>query len=923
MIRLLILFVLLGVFFACDNSGGKNPAGSVAEIKEGSLEGMVLVKTLNSVALLGTADSSSKNNERPAMSVKLDYDFQIGSHEVTCGEFLDLMEGFSDKKCENDKLPMTNVTYYDAILFANARSKKEKMDTVYTYGKATFNSDGNCTNLEAFSFKPDVNGYRLPTEAEWVLVAAHNWNPKKGWSLDNSNNMLHEVCSAEEVKSASKNFVCDMAGNALEWVNDWLGNFRDTLIYNYVGAPDGGPLGERVVKGGYYSLPASQIKMHSRGDFYTVASYKKEDYIGFRLAYGAIPDAAWMNSDGDVSESHFVALTNPGTVRRLTGSFATKLVFRNDLSGNLAFVDYSSGTLAVQEIKDTIDCYHPDISPDGNYVAFSTSFEGLDGNSKVYVRLLNADDKNKVVLDVENAAIPRWKVTANGDTVIVYVSSAGTNENESDFKKKSTWQVSFAQGKFGTPEKLYDGSYHGGVSSDGKLAVTGSTVFRSRIDVGSAVKDSVWYDGFQACNVSLARDLTKRSLFLDFGDGPGKDYVGSGYKVHEQIFIVDSLGELIGNIAAPKGNTFDHSEWALTNVYEADRKENVVVAVMVNSNGAHTKIVAIDVEDGHVVELVEGDELWHPCLWRKNSPRITVSSEFDLDSAGIYLVNYAEDPLLSLKMNIFWQECDSLEVVGLGSSRMSQGFAASKMTYGRSFNMAAIPSDMDVIHYVALNYVLNHCEKLKVLVVGLDLDLWSKPAMTNVENNILSFPGYHYDANHGFWKNQNTDVLKEISRAYENDFPTIVYFHENMGWFLKEECNSWTTGGFAPYALVEDSTWSDDNSSYERSLDELKEIVDAAGNRNVLVLGIVFPQSPYYKETGAFGRHGMRRSHAMKILERIKDMESQHSNFILMDENKMGDHDYADELAYDYDHLDYKGGLVLTAKIDSLLKLLD
>lgn len=921
MVRLLFFFVLLCVFNACDSTGGKNPANSTVKISEGSLEGMVLVEATNSVAVLGTTNKSSKSNERPATSVKLDYDFQIGTHEVTCGEFRELMDEFPGEKCENDNLPMTNVTYYDAILFANARSKKEKQDTVYTYGKATFNSEGNCTNLEALSFKPNMKGYRLPTEAEWVLVASQNWKPENGWTLENSDNKLHEVCSAKESKDASNNFVCDMAGNALEWVNDWLGNFKDTLIYNYVGAPDGGSLGERVVKGGYYSLSASQIKLHSRGDFYTVASYKKEGYIGFRLAYGAIPDAVWMNSAGDVSESHFVTLANSGTIRRLTGSFATKLVFRNDLSGNLAYVDYSRGTLAVQEIKDSLDCYHPDISPDGNYVAFSTSFEGLEGESKVYVRKLDAEDKNRVVLDVENAAIPRWKVTADGDTVIVYVSSAGNNE--SDFKKNSTWQVSFKNGKFGTPEKLFDGSYHGGVSADGNLAVTGSTIFRSRIVDGSAVKETSWYDGFQACNVSLAKDLTKRSLFLDFGEGPGKDFIGSEYRVHEQIFIVDSLGELIGNVAAPKGYTFDHSEWALNNGYEADQKENVIAAVLVNSNAAHTKIVAVNVDDGSVTELVEGDELWHPCLWRKNSSHVTSDSDFDLDSAGVYLNNLAEDPLLSVKMNIFWQEIDSLKVVGLGSSRMSQGFAASNMAYGRSFNMATIPSDMDVIHYLSLNYVLNHCENLKVLVVGLDLDLWSKSAMTNVKSNILSFPGYRYDANHDFWKNQNVDVLKEIARTYEEGYPDIAIFHENMGWYQKKEYNSWTTGGFNAAALVEDSTWSNNNSSYERSLDELKEIIDAAGNKDVLVLGIVFPQSPYFKTTGALGRHGMRRSHAEKILERIKDMESQYSNFIMMDENKMGDHDYADELAYDYDHLNDKGGLVLTAKIDSLLKLLD
>ena len=35
--------------------------------------------------------------------------------------------------CEGDSLPATNLTYYDAVLYANERSKAEGFDTAYTY----------------------------------------------------------------------------------------------------------------------------------------------------------------------------------------------------------------------------------------------------------------------------------------------------------------------------------------------------------------------------------------------------------------------------------------------------------------------------------------------------------------------------------------------------------------------------------------------------------------------------------------------------------------------------------------------------------------------------------------------------------------------------------------------------------------------
>ena len=42
-----------------------------------------------------------------------------------------------------------------------------------------------------------------------------------------------------------------------------------------------------------------------------------------------------------------------------------------------------------------------------------------------------------------------------------------------------------------------------------------------------------------------------------------------------------------------------------------------------------------------------------------------------------------------------------------------------------------------------------------------------------------------------------------------------------------------------------------------------------------------------------------------------------------MDENKMGDHDYTDEMAQNRDHLSYLGAQKLTARLDSVLKSIE
>ena len=525
---------------------------------------MIRIHTGNSLVLLGTDDALAKTNEQPQMKVSLNYDFSIGKSEVTCGEFSALMKKATGTAldCGSDSLPATNVTYYDAALYANERSKAEGFDTAYTYSTASFDNEKHCTNLEGFAFHPEIAAYRLPTEAEWVLAASQQWNVKEAWTTENSEYRLHPVCSQQGTPS-----ICDMAGNAMEWANDWLGLFRDTTVSNYIGAPDGGTLGQRIVKGGSYRNAGETITLYGRGDIYTVTSSTRADYVGFRLAFGEILDATWMGNDGKATATRVVPLASSVAVRAQTGTYKVKLAFRNDVTGNLAFIDYSSGTTSVTEINDTLTVFHPEISPDGKKVAFCTGLEGVSGKSSLYVRDLEAGGKNLQKLDVESAAIPRWRILDNGDTAIVYVTDAGNNKSDADFFAASTWQVPFKNGKFGKPSKLFSGAYHSGISEDNSLAISGARLLRARIaETGSTITakahDAIWYDSAQACNASLAKDSSKRTLFLDFGGKPGRDFVGKSYDTHEQLLIADSTGKLIQAIGAPKGNTFDHTEWA-------------------------------------------------------------------------------------------------------------------------------------------------------------------------------------------------------------------------------------------------------------------------------------------------------------------------------------------------------------------------
>jgi Uncharacterized conserved protein len=916
-LSLALIFSML-LISACGDSDGVTPVlGNLTE----SLPGMERMNVRNRFVTLGTNDVAAKTDERPQMKVTLNYDFLFGKSEVTCGEFNSFMKSATglSLKCEQDSLPATDITYYDAVLFANARSKAENFDTVYTYSNASFDNDKHCTNLDGFAFHPEKKGYRMPTEAEWMFVAQSYWNLSEAWTAENSDYKLHKVCSINKSDEA----ICDMIGNAMEWVNDWLGNFHDTTLIDYVGAPDGGSLEHRVVKGGSYRSSSESIERYNRGDVYTVTSSTHADYVGFRLAFGIIPEATWMGSDGKAVTNRIVILANSAKMRSQTGTYKVKLAFRNDITGNIAFIDYSSGILSVTEISDKIDAYHPEISPDGKRVAFCTGLEGIPRKSTVYVRDLNASGSNLVKLDVESAAIPRWRVLDNGDTVIVYVTDADNNKDESTFKSASTWQVKFAKGKFGKPEKLFDGAYHGGISEDDKLAVTGARLLRARIaKPGSTIMksaiDTVWYknegDAEQACNASLAKDGSKRTLFLDFSGKTGRKFVGKDYGTHERLLIADSTGKLVQSVASPKGYSFDHSEWSMGG-------KNLAVATLANVNGAHLKIVLVNLSDSSIVELAEGDELWHPSLWIQKTSAINGNGKLDPDSACVYMTETSNiaTRLMKVKMDYFWQYKDTTEIVIIGSSRSFSGMDVEYIESGFGVNMSYSAQDMASTYFFIKNYYLPLMPKLKVIVLTLDYDRWYVKD-ENFKAWFADIPGYEYDKNHGYWQD---GVIGDMNKAAQEALnPTegeyaLYGYHRGL---YKSPIVGW---GEDPPEVANDPLWFDvDKTGFDFNLQKLIDILELALNYDVKVVGVVYPQSPYFATSFSWGRYGPTHK-AVKIMEKaVMELTERYPHFAVLDENHYGHHDFAYEDFANEDHLGLPGAIIMAHRLDSLLKTL-
>ena len=125
-------------------------------------------------------------------------------------------------------------------------------------------------------------------------------------------------------------------------------------------------------------------------------------------------------------------------------------------------------------------------------------------------------------------------------------------------------------------------------------------------------------------------------------------------------------------------------------------------------------------------------------------------------------------------------------------------------------------------------------------------------------------------------------------------------------------------------SVLLDSTWISSNPAlFNQKIDMLKKIIKTCNERNIYVIGVLLPQNPGYKTTGSYGRYGILRSEAPQIIQDFKAISETYPNFILLDENRMGDHDYSGTEANDTDHLNNTGAKHLTHRIDSLIKTLD
>lgn len=243
----------------------------------------------------------------PETAVTLTHRFEMGQYEVTQAEWLAVASTNPTHPepeladCVEPECPVTHVTWFDAVEYANRLSQRHVPALEPCYALHDCQGDLGqeliCQSVTLATSSPyTCEGYRLPTEAEWEYAARAgtrtayytgdvgvtsdsqpdpNLEPI-AWYSANAGGKTHPVGQ----KRPNQWRLYDMLGNAYEWTNDYpvfndaAGPLTDPVVWQTTGSPETW----RVIKGGRADLWPSLLRA-------AASNYVDKDEAGMGLGF--------------------------------------------------------------------------------------------------------------------------------------------------------------------------------------------------------------------------------------------------------------------------------------------------------------------------------------------------------------------------------------------------------------------------------------------------------------------------------------------------------------------------------------------------------------------------------------------------------------------------------------------------------------
>ena len=241
--------------------------------------------------------------------------FRMSKYEITRAQWT-AVTGWADPSnvtySSGTSDPVQQVSWYDAIAFCNKLSLAEGLTPVYSvsgvnFSTLTYAQIPTATNADwnAATANWAANGYRLPTEMEWMWAAmgADLANPgatnTTGWAKafagSTGSNLIGDYAvfgyNTSETgrtttqrsnpvgsKVANELGFHDLSGNVWEWAWDWYATpYPPGTVTDYRGPASGT---ERVLGGGVWGSLASHCSVAYRTNG---IQYFRSYYVGFRV----------------------------------------------------------------------------------------------------------------------------------------------------------------------------------------------------------------------------------------------------------------------------------------------------------------------------------------------------------------------------------------------------------------------------------------------------------------------------------------------------------------------------------------------------------------------------------------------------------------------------------------------------------------
>jgi formylglycine-generating enzyme required for sulfatase activity len=229
-----------------------------------------MVKIRDGTFLMGSRDDDPQayRSEKPQHQVEVGA-FFLGKYAVTQAEY-EAVTGTNPSSHKGSRAPVTNVSWVEAVKFCNLLSKREGVEPAYDI------------QGEVVTWKDEVDGYRLPTEAEWEYAARAGtqtaWSfgddesklGEHAWFGGNSGNQPHSVGE----KLPNRWGLFDMHGNVWEWCWDAFRSYSGVFP----------SFGVRVLRGGSFMFGPRSLRSAFRRRNQPVNRSKN---LGFRCARGS------------------------------------------------------------------------------------------------------------------------------------------------------------------------------------------------------------------------------------------------------------------------------------------------------------------------------------------------------------------------------------------------------------------------------------------------------------------------------------------------------------------------------------------------------------------------------------------------------------------------------------------------------------